>query len=181
MPYVCPWWGGYFIDNRFRRWIHHPHKILHPYVHSGMRVLDFGCGMGFFSIAMAHLVGDDGQVIAVDLQQQMLDVLMRRAAKVGVAARIRAHCCQATMLEFDEPVDFVLAFYSVHEAPDHQRLLTDIHRCLQDDGRFLVVEPVGHVSASAFEKLISTADAIGFTLSDRPRILLSRAAVLVKA
>ena len=52
-------------------------------------MLDVGCGMGLFSLAMAKLVGDQGQVIAVDLQQKMLDVLRRRAEKAGVADRIQ--------------------------------------------------------------------------------------------
>ena len=73
-PHVCPWWGGYFIDNWFRRWLHSPERILAPYVKPGMSVLDFGCGMGIFSVAMARMVGDEGQVIAVDVQQQMLEL-----------------------------------------------------------------------------------------------------------
>ena len=28
VSHVCPWWGGYFIDNRFRRWLHNPEKSL---------------------------------------------------------------------------------------------------------------------------------------------------------
>ena len=79
-PHVCPWWGGYFIDNPLRRWVHNPHAILSPYVTTGMTVLDFGCGMGLFAIALAKLVGETGKVIAVDLQQQMLDVLVKRAS-----------------------------------------------------------------------------------------------------
>ena len=87
--HVCPWWGGYFIDNWLRRRLHQPERILSPYVRCGMRVMDFGCGMGIFALALARLVGDDGQVIAVDLQQKMLDVVVNRAKRAGVAHRIR--------------------------------------------------------------------------------------------
>ena len=54
--HVCPWWGGYFIDNRLRRLLHNPERLLSPYVQQGMTVMDIGCGMGFFSIAMAAMV-----------------------------------------------------------------------------------------------------------------------------
>ena len=81
--HVCPWWGGYFIDNRLRRLFHDPDTILRPYVHSGMTVMDVGCGMGLFAIAMAQLVGPAGKVIAVDLQPEMLDVSGKRAAEGG--------------------------------------------------------------------------------------------------
>jgi hypothetical protein len=58
MGHVCPWWGGYFIDNPLRRLLHDPEKILRTYVKPGMTVMDIGCGMGFFSIAMAKIVGE---------------------------------------------------------------------------------------------------------------------------
>ena len=37
-PHVCPWWGGYFIDNRLRRWLHNPEQILAPCVSLDMTV-----------------------------------------------------------------------------------------------------------------------------------------------
>jgi ubiquinone/menaquinone biosynthesis C-methylase UbiE len=179
-PHVCPWWGGYFIDNRLRRLLHKPEEILGPYVRSGMTAMDVGCGMGLFAIAMARLVGPAGRVIAVDLQQKMLDVLRKRAAKAGVGDRIDTRRCQADALEVAEPVDFALAFYSAHEVPDLRRLLGEIHECLRPGGRFLVVEPVGHVSAADFQNLLAMAEDAGLAPGDRPRIRLSRAAVLVK-
>ena len=70
MARVCPWWGGYFIDNRLRRLLHDPQKILRPYVKPGMTAMDIGCGMGLFSIEMARLVGDNGQVKEVRFSGQ---------------------------------------------------------------------------------------------------------------
>ena len=180
-PFVCPWWGGYFIDNRFRRILHKPEKILAPYVRRGMTVLDFGCGMGFFSIAMARLVGEDGCVVAVDLQQKMLDVVQKRVERAGVAGRIRTHQCQPAALGLDGPIDFVLAFWSAHEVPDLRALLGDVHSCLIRGGRLLVAEPRGHVSARAFERMIATAQEVGMSVQDEPQIRLSRAVTFVKA
>ena len=177
---VCPWWGGYFIDNRFRRWLHDPERILSPHVRPGMTVMDFGCGMGMFAIAFARLVGDQGRVIAIDVQQKMLDVLVRRAKKAGVAERIHGHRCGADSIEFDDAIDFALAFYSVHEVPDQRRLLGEIGICLRPQGRMLVVEPIKHVPAKDFETMVSVAEEIGFEADERPRICLSRAVVLRK-
>ncbi len=42
MSHVCPWWGGYFIDNSLRRLIHNPEKTIGPYVKPGMTVMDVG-------------------------------------------------------------------------------------------------------------------------------------------
>ncbi|MHB8972353.1 MAG: class I SAM-dependent methyltransferase [Pirellulaceae bacterium] len=178
--HVCPWWGGYFIDNWVRRLFHDPDTILRPYVHPGMTVMDVGCGMGLFAIAMARLVGPTGKVIAVDLQQQMLDVLEKRALKAGVADRIATHCCEATSIGVREPVDFALSFFSAHEVPDLGRLLYEIHQCLRPQGKLLVVEPRGHVPAQRFESMLVLAGETGFGILARPHVRLSRAVVLAK-
>jgi ubiquinone/menaquinone biosynthesis C-methylase UbiE len=180
MPHVCPWWGGFFIDNRFRRWLHQPEKILEPYLRPEMTILDFGCGMGFFSIAAASLMGESGRVVAVDLQQQMLDVLRKRADKAGVGERIRTHRCEADALKLDEPFDFALAFYSAHEVPDQRRLLREIHDLLRAGSKFLLVEPVGHVTAKAFERTLAEAADLGWLAVSRPLIRWSHASVLGK-
>ena len=177
---VCPWWGGYFIDNRFRRLLHDPERILSPHVQAGMTVMDFGCGMGMFSIALARIVGDQGQVIAVDVQQKMLDVLVRRGRKAGVADRIHAHRCEANSLGFDGAIDFALAFYSIHEVPDQRRLLSEIWACLRSKGQLLVAEPIGHVPANDFEAMVSVGEVVGFEVDQRPRICLSKTVLLRK-
>ena len=180
MKHVCPWWGGYFIDNRLRRWLHDAAGILGPYVQPDMTVMDVGCGMGMFSIAMARLVGDRGRVIAVDVQPQMLAVLATRARAAGVADRITLHRCEATSIGVVEPVDFVLAFYSAHEVPDLRHLLCEIHQCLRPRGTFFVVEPRGHVAAHSFESMLAMAEEVGLRVHERPHVRLSRAAILLK-
>jgi ubiquinone/menaquinone biosynthesis C-methylase UbiE len=177
---ICPWWGGYFIDNRFRRWLHDPERILSPYVRPGMTAMDFGCGMGMFTIALARLVGDHGRVIAIDVQQKMLDVLLKRARKAKVAERIRTHRCEVDSITCHDAVDFALAFYSVHEVSDQRRLLGEIWARLWSEGRMLLVEPIKHVPLKDFETTVSVAEEIGFEADEQPRICLSRAVVLRK-
>src|SRR5574341_1266039 len=82
--HVCPWWLAYTFDNPLRRLAHDAGKILSPYLREGMTAVDLGCGMGYFSIAMAGIVGNQGTVISVDIQKEMLAVLRRRAEKAGV-------------------------------------------------------------------------------------------------
>ena len=54
-------------------------------VAEGMTVLDAGCGPGRVTLPLAKAVGADGKVIAVDLQQGMLDVVQRKAQQKGLA------------------------------------------------------------------------------------------------
>ena len=125
--HVCPWWLAYTFDNRFRRFFHNPEQILGPYTAKGMTVLDVGCGMGFFSIGLARLVGDNGSVVAADLQPQMLKTLKKRAEKAGVSKIIRLHQSQTNQLGVATPVDFVLAFWMVHEVRDPKSFFSEIY------------------------------------------------------
>jgi 2-polyprenyl-3-methyl-5-hydroxy-6-metoxy-1,4-benzoquinol methylase len=91
--HVCPWWLAYTFDNPLRKLFHKPRIMLAPYVKEGMHVMDVGCGMGFFSIGMAKLVGDNGKVFSVDLQSKMLEITEKRARRAGVDRRIFIHRC----------------------------------------------------------------------------------------
>jgi 2-polyprenyl-3-methyl-5-hydroxy-6-metoxy-1,4-benzoquinol methylase len=181
LAHVCPWWLGYLIDNPLRRWIHNPEKIIGPYVGPGMTVLDVGCGMGLFSIAAARLVGNQGRVIAVDLQQKMLDTLRRRAEKAGMAHRIEARRCEADHLGVETAADFALAFAMVHEVPDTKRLLAEIRACLKPSGRLLVAEPRLHVSADTFQRMLEIAAETGFQALEQPPVPRCRAVVFAVA
>jgi 2-polyprenyl-3-methyl-5-hydroxy-6-metoxy-1,4-benzoquinol methylase len=132
---VCPWWKAYTFDNPIRKLFHPPRKVLGAYISGGMTVMDVGCGMGHFSIGMATLVGENGKVIAVDLQQKMLNVMLKRAKRAGMVERIRPgmverirpHLCEADNIGVEEKVDFILAFWMVHEV-NNQMKIKDFNR-----------------------------------------------------
>jgi ubiquinone/menaquinone biosynthesis C-methylase UbiE len=182
MSYVCPWWAVPFtIDPPFRRWFHDPQKIVGPYVAPGMTVLDIGCGVGWFSIPMAGMVGAGGKVVAVDLQQQMLNMLRRRAEKAGVAARIELHKCEQNRLGVQVEADFALIFAMLHEVPDQGRLLGEVRDCLKPGGKLLLAEPPIHVTAKKFAGEVKVAEETGFQIVERPKLRWSHAVVLGRA
>ena len=179
--HVCPWWLCYTFDNPLRRLVHDPERLLAPYVKPGMTVCDIGCGMGYFTIGVARLVGPQGKVIACDLQTQMLAALMRRARKAGVADRIVPHLAQPEGLDIVVPVDFVLAFWMAHEVPDKGRFCGEIFRMLKTGGRLLLCEPKLHVTCAAFVETVALCRAAGFLPEAEPSIALSRAVLMQKA
>jgi ubiquinone/menaquinone biosynthesis C-methylase UbiE len=168
MPHVCPWWYAYAFDNVLRRILHPPEKILGEYVKPGMTVLDVGCGMGHFSIGMARMVGDQGRVIAVDLQQKMLDVMMRRARRHGVAQQITPHFATETSFDLAEPVDFALAFWMVHETPDVLDTFRQFAAVVKPGGYVYVAEPPGHITDEALRETVSSAVKAGLMLIEGP-------------
>ena len=173
---ICPAEKAGSLDNRLRRLIQNPQKILAPYVKKGMTVLDVGCGPGFFSIDMAYMVGEPGRVIAADLQEEMLQRVSAKIKGTALENRMTLHKCDSTRIGLNEKVDFVLLFYVVHEVSNAEELFGEIATLLKPGGRVLIVEPPFHVSKSAFANTIEKAP--GFIVVERPRYLFSKAVVL---
>jgi ubiquinone/menaquinone biosynthesis C-methylase UbiE len=145
-----------------------------------MTVLDAGCGMGFFTIGMARLLKGKGKVLAVDLQEGMLESLRRRAIKAGVADTITPVLCTPGSLGIEGPVDFALAFWMVHETPDRAAFLSEAHSVLRPGGQLLITEPLFHVSAKAFNETLALAWHAGFRVVSSPKVSFSRTVLLRK-
>jgi ubiquinone/menaquinone biosynthesis C-methylase UbiE len=178
--FTCPWWLIFTFDNPLRKLVHNPQKILGPFVKPGDIVLDVGCGMGYFSLGLAELVGEKGKVIAADLQPEMLAGLSKRAKHAGLESRIQPQLCSPDKIGVSEPVDFALAFWMVHEVRQREVFLREIFNLLKPDGKFLVVEPLIHVSSRDLEQTIALSQEIGFKTGDKPRVAASRTILLKK-
>lgn len=178
---LCPVWVGYLLASPIRKLIQNPKNILRPYVREGMKVLDIGCAMGFFSLPLAEMVGCSGKVICVDVQEKMIRLLRKRARKVGLSDRIESRVCHENSLGLDDlngEIDFALAFAVAHEVSDPRSFFSQIYKTIKPTGRFLVAEPKGHVSQKDFRKTILIAEQNGFELIDRPKIRHSRVVLL---
>jgi len=170
---VCPWWLGYLLASPLRQLICAPEKALNPYINEGMTALDVGCGMGFFSLPMARLVGRTGKVVCIDLQDKMIGGLIKRAGKAGLQDRIEARVCREDSLALDNisgKVDFALAFAVIHEVPDKDRLFSEIYAAIRQGGRLLMSEPSGHVRKEEFNGSVQIAQASRFEVIDAPQI-----------
>ena len=176
--HVCPAALAGLLDSPVRRWFQNPRRLLEPYLREGMTALDFGCGPGFFTLDLARLVGPAGRVLAVDLQPDMLERVRAKLRGTGLESRVVLHRCREDRIGLTEPVDFVFAFYVIHELPDPVAFLTEIRGLLTPGGRLLIVEPPLHVSAAAFEATLQTASGAGFKVAARPPLLFNKVALL---
>lgn len=160
---VCPWWFTWTFDNRLRKLLHKPEDLLGPYLQPGMTALDLGCGFGYFSLGMARMLRPEGRVLAVDLQQQMLAQVRKRAVHAGLLATIEPRLCEEHSLRLqDVQADFALAFWMAHEVPDQHRLFAELHAALKPGARFFLAEPTLDTTASYFQKEIQRIEAAGF-------------------
>ena len=101
-------------------------------------VLDLGCGIGTLT---CDLAGSVGEILALDISSQMIEVGRQRAAEQNVE---NVRFVQATVFdERFEPASFdvVLAFSVLHLLRDAHRTVRRIHELLRPDGRFISLTP----------------------------------------
>jgi len=179
---VCPVELANSLDSKIRTWLQNPQKILSPYVKEGMKVLDVGCGPGFFSVELAKMVGTGGQVYAVDLQEGMLQKLRDKIHGTPLEKNIQPIKCKQDEINVPEKVDFILAFYMVHEVPNKDKFFAALKYILKENGKFLIVEPkFFHVSKKEFDSTIDKAEAVGFKAVKGPKLSFSFSAILKNA
>jgi cyclopropane fatty-acyl-phospholipid synthase-like methyltransferase len=148
-----------------------------------MTVADIGCAMGFFSLPLAKMVGADGKVVCVDIQEKMIRSLEKRAQKAGLSDRIKTIVCNDKSLgldDFKEKIDFALAIGVVAVVPDSARFFSGIKEAMKPAGRLLMAEGKWFVSETDFERTVSIAKRNGFTVRGRPQIKRGRTVLLEK-
>ncbi|HTY52590.1 MAG TPA: class I SAM-dependent methyltransferase [Methanomicrobiales archaeon] len=172
------------LDSRLRRFLYRPDRLARRYVKPGDRVLDFGCGPGFFTREFAKAAGDTGQVIAADLQEEMLGILRQKLGAEGLLPRVRIHKCKPDSIglspELDGQINAAFTIFVVHEVPDPDRLFREIAMLLVPGGLLFISEPPFVVSGREFRDTISRAERSGLRLAEQRLFFLNRAAVLRK-
>jgi ubiquinone/menaquinone biosynthesis C-methylase UbiE len=177
---VCPVELAGGLDNSIRRFLQNPKRILRPYISGGMTVLDFGCGPGFFTIEIAKMLDGGGKAIAADLQDGMLEKVKNKIKGTQLEQIIRLHKCESDKIGIAEEVDFILAFYVIHEVPDKKRLFEEFNSILKPGGRILIIEPNFHVSKSAFSDMLGIMENSGLKVIERPKSFMNRAILAEK-
>ncbi len=175
---VCPVENAGGLDSKIRKFLQNPRRILTPYIKSGMKVIDIGCGPGVFSVEMAKMVGLSGNVIAVDLQEGMLQILNRKIKGTDLEKIIKVHKCEQEKIGITDRADFILAFYMVHEVPNQASLFREMKSLLNTDGKVLIVEPKIHVSKKGFNEMLNSLVSLRFEVVERPKIFFSRSVLL---
>jgi ubiquinone/menaquinone biosynthesis C-methylase UbiE len=172
------------LDSRLRRFIYRPDRLAERFVQPGNHVLDFGCGPGFFTREYAKRVGENGQVISADLQDEMLIIVREKMEAEGLSQRVTTHRCLPDSInlppEMDGTFDFASAIFVVHEVPDPEKLFWEIADLLKTGGTLFFSEPPVIVSGREFADEIALAEQAGFRVAEKRFYFVNRAVVLVK-
>ncbi len=107
----------------------------------GETIADIGAGSGYFSWRMARLAGQEGKVFAVEIQQEMLDLLMKNMAKRRVEKIVQPVLGTVSDPKLPaESCDLMLMVDVYHEFDHPFEMIAAMVRALKPKGRLVFVE-----------------------------------------
>jgi ubiquinone/menaquinone biosynthesis C-methylase UbiE len=147
------------LDNPVRREEFPPKELLLELgLKEGMRVIDFGAGIGYFSIPAAEIVGDKGKVIAIDIKDRMVEELKKKSARFKNLEIVKSNKMPKLS------ADIILAMMVLHEVPDAKAFLRNAYLKLNKGGKLIVLdwEKKETEKGPPVDHRISKEEAIGF-------------------
>ncbi len=112
-----------------------PYKALNAAgLEPGQKVLEVGCGPGFFTIPAAKTVGEKGSVCALDISPLAIERVQQKIEKEGVTnvKTVLADAAQTGLPS--QSFDLIFLFGLAHSVGDVENILTELHRLLKPAG-----------------------------------------------
>ena len=140
--------AGIMMGSELRRRLSDPVKTLHGAdIQSGQSILEVGCGTGFFTIPAAQMLGDQGNLVALDVSSGFIEQVTEKVQNADLKnVRIVKRDALDTGLD-TASIDKVLLF-GVIPFPllPLNQLLPEMHRVLKPEGTMAVwlFPPVVH-------------------------------------
>ena len=112
-----------------------PYKVLNAAgLKPGQKVLEVGCGPGFFTIPAAKIVGEKGNVYALDVNPVAVETV-RRKIKEKDLKNIEVILADASETGLpDESVDVAFLFGVIHALDHVDAVMRETHRVLKAKG-----------------------------------------------
>ena len=138
----------------------------------GMTICDMGCGNGFYSLQMAKAVAPDGQVLAVDIQSEMLRLLQARAVEQDVKNVKPILGSVADPRLPKAKVDLILCVDVYHEFSHPEQMLKAMRESLAPGGVVALAEyreedptvPIKPLHKMSKKQILKEYSANGFKL-----------------
>ena len=136
------------IRERFRK----PQQFIERLgIKEGDKILDYGCGIGSYTIPAAKIVGKDGMVYALDVHPIAVERVQKRARKKGVHNIETIQSDIITGLP-DEHLEYTLLIDVYTWVDDKETLLQEMHRILKPSGRLVFL--IDHVSPEGCKQTV---------------------------
>ena len=158
------------LDNDWRRENLPPVETLKKLgIKTTDSVADIGCGIGYFTIPAAQMIGDNS-AYALDTSPEMLAEVELRSTAAGIKNIETVKTAELDLLIPDESVSFGLMVNVIHEIVDKIQFLEEISRIIKPGGKLAVIDwekaetemgpPIDHRIAK--EEVVSMLEELGF-------------------
>jgi ubiquinone/menaquinone biosynthesis C-methylase UbiE len=136
-------------DNPLRSLLDRPENALTAAgVTSGQKVLEVGCGPGYFTIAAGKIVGDEGTIYSIDIHPLAIKTTGDKVKKADLANIQVLFADAADTGLSDESIDLVFLFGVAHSLP-MGNVLPELYRILKAGG-IMAIETFGPVKPERY-------------------------------
>ena len=118
-----------------------PERVIQSLeIRPGDQVADLGSGGGYFTFRLAKAVGPTGKVYAVDIDQDMIDLVAQQAKKEN------AGNIEVILAKPDDPllpnasVDLVLSVNTYHHIGNRVSYFAALRKVLRQNGRIAIID-----------------------------------------
>ncbi len=129
---------GYYHNDAERREWQNPEQILNSIgLKSGLKFIDIGCGIGFFTIPAAKIVGNEGRVYALDINEEAIGILRKRVENEGLN-NLTLQVGKAEEITFcNYCADIIFFGINLHDFANPKKVLINAKRMLKSQGRLI--------------------------------------------
>ncbi len=142
----------------------HPDNIIKEFnIKQGMKIADFGCGAGYFSMSLAKTVGEDGKVYAVDVLESALESIQSKAKLQGLfnIEAIRANLEEKRGSGLDHnSIDLVLLANILFQSSKKESIIEEAKRIVKPSGKIIIIEWEKEQLMGPPEKFIVSKDKV---------------------
>lgn len=129
-------------------------------LNESMRVLDYGCGIGSYSIESAKIVGNSGKVIGADISPVMIRKMETKVQKENLT-NVETMLVKAPVEISNYGFDFVLLIDVIHMINDRIKLIKDLLSKLKREGKLLI--KFEHMQQAGIENILKNISGINRT------------------